>query len=397
VTQQGLEPVQDESVEVQQPAVGIDPDIVGGEEEADIAIEEEPLAETVVAVIPPAPVMSATEAMAHANIAVRALVGGSSNQYEAAMKIIRGHELGIGPAAAVENIYVVNNRTAMGAGLIGSLIKKSGRYNYKVIKHTEAECSIDFYEDGIIVGNSPFTIDNAKEAGLVKARSPWLMYPRNMLFARALSNGARWYCPDVFHGSIYTPEELGEKIVTTDSVPLETIGAPPQALAQASQAPGSAPAAEAPVAAPSVAYQPEEFARDKYAADVDWATEECPIHRSDPSSLAAAVYQDKARPVAFFKGGRMRDYAHSLGTGKWCNRKEVIANLRTFVEGRIADRETQYEQMLTEQFGDISSVPSDDWRAQDWWAVKAVVMGEAVLDAATPTTSGSTEVDELSV
>ena len=32
-----------------------------------------------------------------------------------------------------------------------------------------------------------------------------------MLFARALSNGVRWYCPDVFYGnSVYVEGEIGE-------------------------------------------------------------------------------------------------------------------------------------------------------------------------------------------
>ena len=35
-------------------------------------------------------------------------------------------------------------------------------------------------------------------------------FPRNMLFARAMSNGQKWYCPDAFNGAtVYTPEELG--------------------------------------------------------------------------------------------------------------------------------------------------------------------------------------------
>ena len=35
-------------------------------------------------------------------------------------------------------------------------------------------------------------------------------FARNMLFARAISNGARWYCPDLFSGNpVYVPEELG--------------------------------------------------------------------------------------------------------------------------------------------------------------------------------------------
>ena len=38
-----------------------------------------------------------------------------------------------------------------------------------------------------------------------------------MLFARALTNGARWHCPDVFGGAIYEPEELGAKVEYTDN------------------------------------------------------------------------------------------------------------------------------------------------------------------------------------
>ena len=34
-------------------------------------------------------------------------------------------------------------------------------------------------------------------------------FARNMLYARCLTNGARWYCPDVYAGGIYTPEEMG--------------------------------------------------------------------------------------------------------------------------------------------------------------------------------------------
>ena len=40
----------------------------------------------------------------------------------------------------------------------------------------------------------------------------WSKYPKNMLFARALTNGAKWYTPDVFGGAIYEPEELGAQV-----------------------------------------------------------------------------------------------------------------------------------------------------------------------------------------
>jgi hypothetical protein len=36
---------------------------------------------------------------------------------------------------------------------------------------------------------------------------------RNMMFSRAMSNGVKWYCPDVFSGNaMYTPEELGASV-----------------------------------------------------------------------------------------------------------------------------------------------------------------------------------------
>ena len=38
----------------------------------------------------------------------------------------------------------------------------------------------------------------------------WRKYPKNMLFARAISNGVKWHCPDVMNGQpVYTPDEMG--------------------------------------------------------------------------------------------------------------------------------------------------------------------------------------------
>jgi hypothetical protein len=57
---------------------------------------------------------------------------------------------------------------------------------------------------------STFTIQDAQQAGL--ASGNYKTFPRNMLFARALTNGARWFCPEVFNGPIYTPDELGAQV-----------------------------------------------------------------------------------------------------------------------------------------------------------------------------------------
>jgi hypothetical protein len=66
-----------------------------------------------------------------------------------------------------------------------------------------------FFEGAESLGVSTFTIDDAKKAQTKNLEK----FPRNMLFARAISNGARWYCPDIFGGSpVYTPDEMGMSV-----------------------------------------------------------------------------------------------------------------------------------------------------------------------------------------
>lgn len=134
---------------------------------------------------------------------------------QAAVKIQAGAELGIPPVAAMSSIHIVEGKPTLSAVLMGALVKRSGRYNYRVVEHTSEKCVIAFFEDKEQVGVSSFTYDDAQAAGVT--RNPtWNKYRRNMLFARAMSNGCRWYCPDVFGGPIYTPEELGEQRVNAE-------------------------------------------------------------------------------------------------------------------------------------------------------------------------------------
>ena len=123
---------------------------------------------------------------------------------QAIVKIQAGQEIGIPPFAAMTGIHIIQGKPTIGAGLIASRVKGSGKYDYKVIEASVTKCSIDFYQGKEMIGNSTFTIDDAKKA-LTKNIDK---FPKNMLFARAISNGVKWYCPDVFSGSVYTPEEM---------------------------------------------------------------------------------------------------------------------------------------------------------------------------------------------
>jgi hypothetical protein len=127
---------------------------------------------------------------------------------QCAVKVLAGQEMGIGPVAAMTGIYIVKGRVTLSANLMAAQIKRSGRYNYRVVKLDDSGCEIVFSENGQEVGRSSFSADDAKTAGLWNSSEPWKKTPRNMLFARAMSNGAKWFCPDVFSGPVYTPDEL---------------------------------------------------------------------------------------------------------------------------------------------------------------------------------------------
>jgi hypothetical protein len=130
-----------------------------------------------------------------------------------ATKILAGREMGLGPFAAVQGIHVIQGRPALSANLIASAIKSSPKYDYRVKRLDPDTCELEFFErvGGRLepLGVSTFTAADARAAGTQNMQK----FARNMLFARAISNGARWYCPDLFAGSaVYVPEELGATV-----------------------------------------------------------------------------------------------------------------------------------------------------------------------------------------
>lgn len=132
---------------------------------------------------------------------------------KAAVKISAGMELGFGPFASMTGIHIIKGRPAIGANLMAAAVKANPRYDYRVTKMSDEEVVIDFYEriDGKPekIGVSSFSAKDATKAWTQNMGK----FPRNMLFARAISNGIKWYCPDVFNGNTtYVPEELGATV-----------------------------------------------------------------------------------------------------------------------------------------------------------------------------------------
>lgn len=141
---------------------------------------------------------------------------------QAIVKIQAGQEIGIPPFAAMTGIHIIQGKPTIGAGLIASRVKGSGKYDYKVIQNDDKQCSIDFYQGQNKIGNSTFTIEDAKKAGTKNLDK----FPKNMLFARAISNGVKWFCPDVFSGPVYVPQEMGADVTEEGVIIIEKTKAP---------------------------------------------------------------------------------------------------------------------------------------------------------------------------
>ena len=141
---------------------------------------------------------------------------------QAVVKVLAGAELGFGPVASMTGVNIIKGKVALSANLIAAAIKRSGRYNYRVRELTDQVCVVEFFEQGQSVGVSSFSMVDAKNAGLATGDN-WRKFPRNMLFARAISNGSKWYCPDLSGGPLYTPDELG---VVVDGETGEVLDAP---------------------------------------------------------------------------------------------------------------------------------------------------------------------------
>lgn len=130
---------------------------------------------------------------------------------QAVVKIQAGQEMGIAPFASMSGIHIIAGKPVPGAGIIASKVKASSKYDYKVVEHTDKKCSIDFYEGKELLGNSTFTMDDARKAQTKNMDK----FSKNMLFARAVSNGQKWFCPDVFLCAVYTEEEFDQ--ITEDA------------------------------------------------------------------------------------------------------------------------------------------------------------------------------------
>ena len=136
----------------------------------------------------------------------------ATSEAQAIVKVMAGAEIGIPPFASMTGINIIQGKPALGANVMATLVKNDPRYDYRLKQCDNEACVLEWFENGQKTGESAFTIEEAKAAGLA-GKDNWKKYTSDMLFARAISRGTRRFAPGVFGGSpVYTPDELGADV-----------------------------------------------------------------------------------------------------------------------------------------------------------------------------------------
>lgn len=111
-----------------------------------------------------------------------------------------GLELGLQPMQAMQNIAVINGRPSLWGDAVIALVKGSSlcEYIYETVDNGVATCRVKRKgeEEQVRV----FTMDDAKQAGLLGKQGPWSQYPKRMLQMRARAFALRDVFPDVLKG-----------------------------------------------------------------------------------------------------------------------------------------------------------------------------------------------------
>ncbi len=136
---------------------------------------------------------------------------------QAVVKILAGRELGFPPLASLVGVHMIEGKPTIGSHLLAAAIRGSGRYDFAILEHSDDVCAVRFKRklpDDTWADQHPIerlTLEEAVRKGWTVNRPTWTRTPKNMLFARCLTNGYKFHCPDLFSGLlVYDQDELNE-------------------------------------------------------------------------------------------------------------------------------------------------------------------------------------------
>ncbi|GAA3268076.1 hypothetical protein GCM10010493_50590 [Streptomyces lavendulae subsp. grasserius] len=166
-----------------------------------------------------------------------------------------GRALGLDVVTTITTIHVIKGKPTQSADLMLSRARSAGHRVRITPSSTSCLVSIWRNDDPEFENRIEWTLDDAVTAGLCEIRDgrphsrsskgepqSWEKYPRAMLRSRAIAECVRGACPEVLHGAIYTPEELGAR-VDSEGLPMEAEVQQLRVVRQGESDPWATPAA----------------------------------------------------------------------------------------------------------------------------------------------------------
>lgn len=152
-----------------------------------------------------------------ANFVAESKLFGGIKIAEAVVKILAGREMGFNAMQSMTSIHIIEGKPAPGADLIAAALRRKGSgYDFKIDEISDQACQVTFYRyvDGKkeVAGTLRYTMEEVKKKGWHltkggKEKDPWIQKPANMLFARVITDGKRFFAPDVL-GSVFDKDEI---------------------------------------------------------------------------------------------------------------------------------------------------------------------------------------------
>lgn len=148
--------------------------------------------------MPLADVQQLAKMLAQSKLLPQDLIG---KEADIAVTVMAGHELGLAPMAALRGIHVVKGKPVLSADTMVAIALSTGAAEYfKRIESTATSATYETKRRGDDPTRLTFTIQQARDAGLIKSGGNWQMYPEAMLRARAKAALARDVYPDALAG-----------------------------------------------------------------------------------------------------------------------------------------------------------------------------------------------------
>ncbi len=132
---------------------------------------------------------------------------------EAAMIMLKGHELGLGLAASFEFVQVVMGKPTLSPrGCLALIHQANSLIEVQIRRSDDMACTVWMKrKDTGFEFEATWTMQDAAKAGVVKPDSGWDHYPANMLRWRCIGFVADVVCPDLI-GGLKRADELGADI-----------------------------------------------------------------------------------------------------------------------------------------------------------------------------------------